>query len=334
MEDLLNRLQKQLNDLQIENKVLKKLLDEAGISYQYLISQINSQNNIESYDTNQGKRIIHPDKITDEMANKFFARFWGRQDVYSKRYQNKTTGKAGYFPQCKNFWSNICQRKLKTGIPCKDCSYRMYKPLTKEEIIAHLQGKSDTSSDVIGIYPLLKNNTCRFLVFDFDNHEQDDFANVDDTWKEEVEALRKICVLNAIDPLVERSRSGKGAHIWIFFDKPISAQLARQFGMALLDKGAENINLKSFTYYDRMLPAQDILPQGGLGNLIALPLQGQALKNGDSAFIDENWNAYKNQWKILMSKPKLTEEFIKLKIKEWMSFSKHVDDFCLIYIFY
>ena len=104
--------------------------------------------------------------------------------------------------------------------------------------------------------------------------------------------MREICVLNGIDPLVERSRSGKGVHIWIFFDKPIAASLVRKFGFALLDKGAEQVNLKSFKYYDRMLPAQDSLSDNrSLGNLIALPLQGKALQDGNSAFIDGNWNA-------------------------------------------
>ena len=130
--------------------------------------------------------------------------------------------------------------------------------------------------------------------------------------------MREICVLNGIDPLVERSRSGKGAHIWIFFDKPIAASLVRKFGYSLLDKGAEQVNLKSFKYYDRMLPAQDSLrDNSALGNLIALPLQGKALQDGNSAFIDGKWNAYPDQWRILFSKPRLSQEFLEEKIKEW-----------------
>ena len=157
---------------------------------------------------------------------------------------------------------------------------------------------------MVGVYPLFPNGTCRFLVFDFDNHgvdaEKHDYANINDSWIEEVEAMWTICALNGIDPLVERSRSGRGAHIWIFFDSPIPAALARRFGFALLEKGAEQVNLKSFQYYDRMLPAQDLLPDGGIGNLIALPLQGKALRDGNSAFIDKNWNAYPNQWEALL----------------------------------
>lgn len=108
----------------------------------------------------------------------------------------------------------------------------------------------EDGADVLGIYPLLADGTCRFLVFDFDNHEKGaestDFANTDDEWHEEVDVLRLICERNGITPLVERSRSGRGAHVWIFFRKPIAASLARNFGFLLLDKGSSSINLKSF----------------------------------------------------------------------------------------
>ena len=222
----------------------------------------------------------------------------------------------------------MCHKKIKDGINCKDCKTRSYKTITKKDILNHLQGNAYNASDVIGVYPLLSNGTCRFMVFDFDNHDKDaeekDFANSDDTWVEEVESMREICVLNGIEPLVERSRSGRGAHVWIFFDKPIDASFVRKFGFALLDKGAEQINLKSFKYYDRMLPAQDSLPEdSAVGNLIALPLQGKALQDGNSAFIDGNWNAYPNQWETLFNKPRLSQEFLEEKIKEW---SNIIDD--------
>jgi len=222
----------------------------------------------------------------------------------------------------------VCHKKIKDGINCKDCKNRSYKTITKKDILNHLQGNAYNASDVIGVYPLLSNGTCRFMVFDFDNHDKDaeekDFANSDDTWVEEVESMREICVLNGIEPLVERSRSGRGAHVWIFFDKPIDASFVRKFGFALLDKGAEQINLKSFKYYDRMLPAQDSLPEdSAVGNLIALPLQGKALQDGNSAFIDGNWNAYPNQWETLFNKPRLSQEFLEEKIKEW---SNIIDD--------
>ena len=324
----ISQLQKKLNDLQLENQILKNILDKAGLSYHKELSKLRQSGCKEAFDPEQGKRIIHPQAITENMANQFFSMFWGRQDVYAKRSVNKETGKAAYYPQCNNFWTNVCHKKIKDGINCKDCKNRSYKTITKKDILNHLQGNAYNASDVIGVYPLLSNGTCRFMVFDFDNHDKDaeekDFANSDDTWVEEVESMREICVLNGIEPLVERSRSGRGAHVWIFFDKPIDASFVRKFGFALLDKGAEQINLKSFKYYDRMLPAQDSLPEdSAVGNLIALPLQGKALQDGNSAFIDGNWNAYPNQWETLFNKPRLSQEFLEEKIKEW---SNIIDD--------
>ena len=320
----ISRLQKQLNDLQLENQILKNILDRAGLSYHKELLAFRQNDGKEAFDPEQGKRIIHPQIITENMANRFFGMLWGRQDVYAKRSVNKETGKVAYYPQCNNFWTNVCHKKIKDGINCKDCKKRSYKAITKYDILNHLQGNAYNASDVVGVYPLLSNGTCRFMVFDFDNHnngvEEKNFAKADDTWIEEVEAMREICVLNGIDPLVERSRSGKGAHVWIFFDKPIAASLVRKFGFALLDKGAEQVNLKSFKYYDRMLPAQDSLSDNSsLGNLIALPLQGKALQDGNSAFVDANWNAYPDQWKILFSKPRLSQEFLEEKIKEWLN---------------
>lgn len=324
----ISQLQKKLNDLQLETQILKNILDKAGLSYHKELSKLRQSGSKEAFDPEQGKRIIHPQAITENMANQFFSMFWGRQDVYAKRSVNKETGKAAYYPQCNNFWTNVCHKKIKDGINCKDCKNRSYKTITKKDILNHLQGNAYNASDVIGVYPLLSNGTCRFMVFDFDNHDKDaeekDFANSDDTWVEEVESMREICVLNGIEPLVERSRSGRGAHVWIFFDKPIDASFVRKFGFALLDKGAEQINLKSFKYYDRMLPAQDSLPEdSAVGNLIALPLQGKALQDGNSAFIDGNWNAYPNQWETLFNKPRLSQEFLEEKIKEW---SNIIDD--------
>lgn len=159
-------------------------------------------------------------------------------------------------------------------------------------------------------------------MFDFDNHEKGaeatDFANEDNEWHKEVDALRKMCEINGIQPLVERSRSGKGAHVWIFFQKAIPASLARSFGFLLLDKGSESINMKSFHYYDRMYPSQDVA--SSIGNLIALPLQEQALKNGNSVFVDKNWNAYPDQWDILLNKTqKLSREDIETYMMKWQA---------------
>ena len=312
----ITELEKRIQHLEKENQYLRNLLMDAGIPYS--ANEINDGNNV--YDPNQGERII-PKDITETDAKMFFRMFWGRTDVYSKRTVKKSTGEVNYYTQCYNFWKKGCPRITGSKIKCRDCQRQAYKELKKEQVIEHLRGNAEDATDVIGIFPLFADDTCRFIVFDFDNHEKGaekkDYANVDDMWKDEVDSLRKICGLNGIDALVERSRSGKGAHLWIFFQKPIEASLAREFGNALLKKGAESVNLRSFRFYDRMLPMQDHLPKGGLGNLIALPLQGQALREGNSEFIDEHWNAYPDQWGVLQSKKKLSREFIEDKIKAW-----------------
>ena len=316
-------LEKRIHFLEKENQYLKKLLAGTGIFYSE--KEIDDSGN--EYDFNQGSRII-PRDITEADAKVFFSMFWGRTDVYSRRTIKKSTGEVNYYTQCYNFWKNGCPRITGSKIKCQDCQRQAYKELKKEQIIEHLRGISEDATDVIGVFPLLADNTCRFIVFVFYNHEKgaerNDFAKTGDLWREEVDSLRKICDINGIDALVERSRSGRGAHLWIFFQKPIEAGLARKFGNALLNKGAEFVNMKSFRFYDRMLPMQDYLPEGSVGNLIALPLQGQALKKGNSAFIDECWNAYPNQWEVLLSKKKLSKQFIEDKIKEWVEGSHNI----------
>ncbi|MCD8317201.1 MAG: hypothetical protein LUB61_07370 [Eggerthellaceae bacterium] len=307
--------------LEKENLYLKNLLDDAGISYDLQTAEEeNRQVPVCPQLPDQRNRILSR-QVTEQDAVNFYKMFWGRVDVFAKRIENKNTGKVGYYPQCENFWKSCCPRKQKSSIRCQDCSHKKYKRLNRAQIVSHLSCSPSETPTVIGIYPLHEDGTCRFIVFDFDNHEKDsqdsDFANKDNEWKDEVDALRKVCKINGIDALVERSRSGKGAHLWIFFQKPIDALLARRFGIALLKKGSESVNNKSFRYFDRMLPMQDHLEKGQLGNLIALPLQSDALKNGNSAFVDDNWNAYPDQWSVLLRKQKYSEDFIKAMIKEW-----------------
>lgn len=320
--DLINSLQSRIQALEDENRLLKERLDEAGVSYADIVSG-NAEGVVELYDPDQGTRIKKFD-VTDKIASDFFMMFCrGRKDLYDLRYTNPKTGKNGYYTQCFNRWDRGCHIQKKDGVRCKNCELRAYKPVTLPLIKAHMNGTDPNGNDVVAIYPMLENNLCQLLVFDFDNHakgaEQEDYANIDDSWKEEINALRSICKNLNVDAVVERSRSGRGAHLWIFFKEMVPARLARKFGFALLEKGAESVNLKSFKYYDRMIPTQDALPEGGLGNVIALPLQGLALKSGNSAFVDENWNAYEDQLKVLAGTRRLTRQEIEDYLSLWYS---------------
>lgn len=320
--DTIKSLQSRIQALEDENRLLKERLEEAGVSYANIVSG-DAEGVVELYDPDQGARIKKFD-VTDKIASDFFMMFCrGRKDVYDLRYTNPKTGKNGYYSQCFNRWDRGCHIQKKDGVRCKDCELRAYKPVTLPLTKAHMNGTDPNGNDVVAIYPMLENNLCQLLVFDFDNHakgaEQEDYANIDDGWKEEINALRRICKNLDVDAVVERSRSGRGAHLWIFFKEMVPARLARRFGFALLEKGAESVNLKSFKYYDRMIPTQDALPEGGLGNVIALPLQGMALKSGNSAFIDENWNAYEDQLNVLAGTRRLTRQGIEDYLSLWYS---------------
>lgn len=327
--DTIKSLQSRIQALEDENRLLKERLEEAGVSYADIVSG-DAGGVVELYDPDQGARIKKFD-VTDKIASDFFMMFCrGRKNVYDLRYTNPKTGKNGYYTQCFNRWDRGCHIQKKDGVRCKDCELRAYKPVTLPLIKAHMNGTDQNGNDVVAIYPMLENNLCQLLVFDFDNHakgaEQEDYANIDDGWKEEINALRRICKNLDVDAVVERSRSGRGAHLWIFFKEMVPARLARRFGFALLEKGAESVNLKSFKYYDRMIPTQDVLPEGGLGNVIALPLQGMALKSGNSAFIDENWNAYEDQLNVLAGTRRLTRQGIEDYLSLWYSTGSTSED--------
>lgn len=207
--------------------------------------------------------------------------FKGRSDVFAKRWQN-ATGRSGYSFACQNEWvKGVCN---KPRIKCNECPSRAYTPLNDQVIYDHLAGKQ-----IVGLYPLLADNTCYLLAADFDK----------DDWQEAIKALAQACRQFEIPHTVEISRSGNGAHLWIFFSEAVTAKDARLLGFGLLDKAMEIHPNLSFESYDRLFPNQDIMPEGGFGNLIALPLQKQARQNGNSLFVDQNLKPYADQWQHL-----------------------------------
>lgn len=236
-------------------------------------------------------------KSTPEEKIKLFRSFFrGREDVFARRWYSTTTQKSGYQPVCGNEWENgLCdKRKYK----CADCPNRKLLPLTDNDIFKHLAGKDVYARDVIGIYPMLADETCFFLCADFDEEK----------YEEDVIAFREICAEYRVPIAVERSRSGQGAHVWIFFEEPVFAADARKIGSGLLSKAMEKRSELSFKSYDRFLPNQDTMPKGGFGNLIALPLQGLARKSGNSVFVDDDFCPFGDQWAFLLSVKKLEKE--------------------------
>ena len=238
---------------------------------------------------------VSPAEISPQEKIKLFrSLFAGRDDVYAKRWQNKK-GEQGYVPVCRNEWkSGLCR---KPQVKCAECACRIYDELTDQVIEEHLRGNA-----VIGIYPLLADETCRFLAIDFDK----------DGWQRDVQSFSSVCQSFNIPVALERSRSGNGAHIWFFFENPITATLARKFGSTLITQAMSRNHEISFKSYDRLFPNQDTLPKGGLGNLIALPLQKKARETGNSVFLDEVFQPYGNQWEYLSSISRISEETVIL----------------------
>lgn len=202
----------------------------------------------------------------DQKIELFKSLFIGREDVYAKRFYNMNSGKSGYVPVCANEWvQSVCNKKQ---YKCVDCPNKNFIAVNNRVIYNHLKGDDAYCRDVIGTYVMLPDETTRFLAIDFD----------EEGWQEDVNAVRSICHQYDIPVAVERSRSGDGAHAWFFFEEPIAAITARKLGSAILTKAMDERHEIKFSSYDRMFPNQDTMPKGGLGNLIALPLQGKARK--------------------------------------------------------
>ncbi len=168
-------------------------------------------------------------------------------------------------------------------------------------IYRHLEGKSPDGQDVIGVYAIFADNTCNFLCADFDD------KSCEYGYQKDVLAYVGVCKDWGVPCFIERSRSGNGAHVWIFFEQPLPASKARRLGNMILTEATERYGRMNFKSYDRFFPNQDRLPEGGFGNLVALPLQGKARKEGNSVFVDENFMVYENQWYFLLEIERISE---------------------------
>jgi superfamily II DNA or RNA helicase/very-short-patch-repair endonuclease len=233
---------------------------------------------------------VNQQSPTEVKITLFRSLFRGRDDVYPHRFENRKTGKAGYSPACGNEWvRGICE---KPRIKCSECPHQRFLPVSNEVIRWHLSGQDDHGHTfVMGVYPMLLDETCFFLAADFDKT----------TWQEDAAAVMQTCRQMSLPAALERSRSGKGGHIWFFFDEAVPATLARKLGAHALTETMERRPDIGLDSYDRFFPNQDTLPLGGFGNLIALPLQKQSRKSGNSVFLDELFEPFPDQWEFLAS---------------------------------
>lgn len=227
----------------------------------------------------------------------FRSLFKGREDVYAVRWESRDKTKAGYMPVCQNRWTPLCDRKK---YKCANCPNRLFSALTDQDFYKHLRG-TDNSGRLfaIGAYAILADDNCNFLCTDFDD------KNCEHGYKKDVTAFVSVCRDWNIPYSIERSRSGNGAHVWILFVKPLAAGKARRLGDAILTEAMNRDGRVSFKSYDRFFPNQDHLPEGGFGNLVALPLQGLPRKKGNSVFVDDNFEQYPGQWEYLLTVKKL-----------------------------
>ncbi|MCD8236112.1 MAG: DEAD/DEAH box helicase family protein [Prevotellaceae bacterium] len=290
-------IMRRLHELEEENKRLKSLLAKHGIPFEVC-----------SHDSDiAASPIVEPIKPSvrlslQEKVELFRSLFKGREDVFAKRWYSDMTKKSGYQPVCEREWNwEFCdKRKYK----CTECPNRKFSALSYEHIYNHLAGKNIYGRDVVGLYPILNDNTCFFLCTDFDD------KSCEHGYQNNVLAFTNVCKDWNIPCYIERSRSGNGAHVWVFFDNAVTTIKARRLGKSILSKAMnEDVHL-SFKSYDRFFPNQDTLPEGGFGNLVALPLQGQARRNGNSVFVDEKFQAYPDQWEFLLYVQKISGSVI------------------------
>ena len=259
--------------LRAENARLVALLEAHGIAWRL------PSESLPSVSEQDLSRLAPYEKIA------LFRRlFRGRADVYPVRWESRTSGKSGYTPACANEWrADVCDKRR---IKCADCRHRELIPLTDEVIYDHLTGQH-----TLGVYPLLEDDTCHFLAVDFDEAE----------WRADALAFAQSCDELGVPVALEISRSGQGAHAWIFFTDPVPARDARRLGTAIISQTCARTRQLTLTSYDRLFPNQDKLPKGGFGNLIALPLQKHPREQGRSLFVERDWRPFPDQWTFLAS---------------------------------
>ncbi len=272
-----------LKALQAENARLVALLESHGIAWR-APTAVASQPALTAPVQEPASELPRPSLSTAEKVALFRTLFRGRTDVYPVRWEGKTSGKSGYAPACANEWrAGVCE---KPRIKCSDCGHRLLVPLSDSVIYDHLAGKQ-----TVGVYPLLEDDTCHFLAVDFDEAD----------WQQDAQAFTQSCSELGVPAALEISRSGQGAHAWVFFAGRVSARDARRLGTAIISHTCARTRQLRLASYDRLFPNQDTMPKGGFGNLIALPLQKHPREFGYSVFVDAALRPHADQWAYLAS---------------------------------
>ena len=278
----------------MENARLKEILQANGIAYDVVSTY--------AYEEKVYSDISFPEVHLgkEKRIELFRSLFRGREDVFARRWYSKVTNKSGYQPVCVNEWRRgLCDKK---AIKCAECPNRNFLSLGYDDVCRHLIGNDENGCDVVGIYAIMSDNNCAFLCTDFDD------KSCKHRYKDDVLAFVGVCRDWNIPYSIERSRSGNGAHVWIFFNAVVPAYKARRLGNAILTEAMIRNGRMAFESYDRFFPNQDRTPEGGFGNLVALPLQGKARKDLNSVFVDDEFFAYRDQWTYLAQVQKIEEQ--------------------------
>ncbi len=237
----------------------------------------------------------------DDRIRIFRDYFRTRDDLYAERFYSNKAMKYGWNPACENSFANGCM-KGKGKFSCMECPIRKFSRLTDEVILAHFTGTDSKNRQNLGIglYPMLKDSTVYWLAMDFD----------EDSWFENMLSVYQAALTHSVCPVMERSASGNGGHLWFFFSQNIPAAQARRFACLLLQEAMTRNPHLSFSSFDRLFPNQDFMPKGGAGNLIAAPFRYDAYRHENSAFINTRGQILKQPFEFLLSRPKITPEEI------------------------
>jgi len=290
--DELARAETALADLDQRRGVLQARIDSARAA-------LTAPQTVESVRAPDPPSANPAPRTAEEKVRLFRSLFRGRPDAFPTRFVNSKSGKAGYAPACANkFVRGVCELPK---VKCGECTNQAFLPADDRAIFDHLRGRH-----VMGVYPLLQDETCWFLAADFDKA----------SWQEDISAFRETCRAMEVPCAIERSRSGNGAHAWFFFSSPVPASLARKMGCYLITETMARRHELRMDSYDRLFPNQDTMPRGGFGNLIALPLQHEARKHGNTLFVDEGFQPWPDPWAFLASMPRMSVDQVESIARE------------------